>query len=118
MQFTTKTIGYLFFAGIINLAISSAAANDEFRVTLLGTGDPIPRTDRFGPSTLVEAGIVFRKVGPKLAVYTHLVMLSGPTIPQAPLEDLISRTRKSYDAPLVIGEDLMSFIIDDEVTQE
>ena len=28
----------------------------DFRVTLLGTGVPIPRPDRFGPSTLVEAG--------------------------------------------------------------
>ena len=27
-----------------------------FRVTLLGTGVPIPRPDRFGPCTLVEAG--------------------------------------------------------------
>ena len=31
------------------------SAND-FRVTLLGTGVPTPRPDRFGPSTLVEAG--------------------------------------------------------------
>src|SRR4051812_42606896 len=30
-------------------------AND-FRVTLLGTGVPIPNPDRFGPCTLVEAG--------------------------------------------------------------
>ena len=28
----------------------------DFRVTLLGTGMPIPSPDRFGPSTLVEAG--------------------------------------------------------------
>ncbi len=28
----------------------------NFRVTLLGTGVPIPSPDRFGPSTLVEAG--------------------------------------------------------------
>jgi ribonuclease Z len=28
----------------------------DFRVTLLGTGTPIPSPDRFGPSTLVEAG--------------------------------------------------------------
>ena len=28
----------------------------DFRVTLLGTGVPTPRPDRFGPSTLVEAG--------------------------------------------------------------
>ena len=27
----------------------------DFRVTLLGTGVPIPSLDRFGPSTLVEA---------------------------------------------------------------
>lgn len=29
---------------------------DDFKVTLLGTGTPIPAPDRFGPSTLVEAG--------------------------------------------------------------
>jgi ribonuclease Z len=32
------------------------SASSDFRVTLLGTGTPIPRPDRFGPSTLVEAG--------------------------------------------------------------
>jgi ribonuclease Z len=31
-------------------------ASSDFRVTLLGTGVPTPRPDRFGPSTLVEAG--------------------------------------------------------------
>jgi ribonuclease Z len=30
--------------------------NCDFRVTLLGTGTPIPSAERFGPSTLVEAG--------------------------------------------------------------
>jgi ribonuclease Z len=67
-------------------------------------------------TTPEEAGVVFRQVAPKLAVYTHLVMLRGPTIPQAPLESLITRTRKNYQGPLVIGEDLMSFTIGDEVT--
>ena len=28
----------------------------DFKVTLLGTGVPIPSPERFGPSTLVEAG--------------------------------------------------------------
>ena len=32
------------------------STTNDFRVTLLGTGTPIPRPDRFGPSTLVEAG--------------------------------------------------------------
>jgi ribonuclease Z len=31
-------------------------STSDFRVTLLGTGTPIPRPDRFGPSTLIEAG--------------------------------------------------------------
>jgi ribonuclease BN (tRNA processing enzyme) len=30
--------------------------DEGLRVTLLGTGTPIPRPDRFGPSTLIEAG--------------------------------------------------------------
>jgi hypothetical protein len=28
----------------------------DFQVTLLGTGVPTPRPDRFGPTTLIEAG--------------------------------------------------------------
>lgn len=33
-----------------------AGAQSDFKVTLLGTASPQPRPDRFGPSTLVEAG--------------------------------------------------------------
>ena len=58
---------------------------------------------------------MFSEVSPKLAVYSHLVMLRGPTIPEAPLPSLITRTRTNYDGPLVIGEDLMSFIIGESV---
>jgi len=67
-------------------------------------------------TTPEEAGIVFAEVSPKLAVYTHLVMLSSKTIPEAPLPTLINRTRVNYDGPLVVGEDLMSFIVDDTVS--
>ena len=41
------------------LAVSAAAPparNDTIRVTLLGTGNPRPSLERFGPATLVEAG--------------------------------------------------------------
>lgn len=34
----------------------AAYAESDFKVTLLGTASPTPRPDRFGPSTLVEAG--------------------------------------------------------------
>jgi ribonuclease Z len=67
-------------------------------------------------TTPEEAGIVFAEVNPKLAVYTHLVILRGPTIPEAPLSSLIPRTRTNYDGPLVVGEDLMSFVVGDTVS--
>ena len=37
-------------------ARAGAPETDRFRVTLLGTGNPVPQPDRFGPATLVEAG--------------------------------------------------------------
>jgi hypothetical protein len=36
--------------------VKESGQSRDFRVTLLGTGVPTPRPDRFGPSTLVEAG--------------------------------------------------------------
>jgi ribonuclease Z len=49
------------FVGLLALLLSAAVstqakADSDFKVTLLGTGTPIPDPDRFGPSTLVEAG--------------------------------------------------------------
>jgi ribonuclease BN (tRNA processing enzyme) len=42
-------------SGLFGFAAESRA-DGEFRVTLLGTASPAPRVNRFGPSTLVEAG--------------------------------------------------------------
>jgi ribonuclease Z len=41
---------------ILSTALAVAASGQNLRVTLLGTGSPQPRMDRFGPSILVEAG--------------------------------------------------------------
>src|SRR5437764_7334415 len=38
------------------LAGNPAAGQGDFRVTLIGSGIPVPAADRFGPATLVEAG--------------------------------------------------------------
>ena len=38
------------------LVVTSAAWAQDLKVTLLGTGSPLPITDRFGAATLVEAG--------------------------------------------------------------
>ena len=45
--------------GVACLALtipSPSWSADDFKVTLLGTGTPVPSPDTFGPSTLVEAG--------------------------------------------------------------
>lgn len=62
-----------------------------------------------------EAGQVFAQARPKLAVYTHLVLPTTPTIPPPTLDEVIAETRETYDGPLMVGEDLMSFEIGDEV---
>ena len=54
-----------------------------------------------------QAGTIFNKVKPKLAVYSHIVPFDAP--------DLVAHTRKTYPGPLEVGEDLMSIEIDDKV---
>jgi ribonuclease Z len=63
-----------------------------------------------------EAGLVFARTKPKLAAYTHLVFLSGEGIAPASVADLIVQTRETYNGPLVVGEDLMSFDIGETVS--
>ena len=59
-------------------------------------------------TTAEEAGRVFTKVAPKLAVYSHIVP------PDAP--NLVPDTRKTYSGPLEVGEDLMTIEIGREIT--
>src|SRR5437762_6401902 len=46
----------LMLAADHSLAQAAQLEVSDFKVTLLGTGTPVPLPDRFGPSTLVEAG--------------------------------------------------------------
>ena len=62
-----------------------------------------------------EAGLVFSRAQPKLAAYTHLVMLASETVAPPSIEQLITETRMTYSGPLVVGEDLVCFEIDDHV---
>ncbi len=61
------------------------------------------------------AGKLFAAARPKLAVYSHLVLSGLPKagIPFPTPEDLLAATRKTYDGPVVVGADLMTFKIDD-----
>jgi ribonuclease Z len=62
-----------------------------------------------------EAGLVFARAKPKLAAYTHLVMLASETITAPSIKDLVAETRMTYSGPLEVGQDLMSFSIGDSV---
>jgi ribonuclease Z len=63
-----------------------------------------------------EAGRVFAQARPKLAAFTHFVMLASEKIPPPTLDDLLTETRETYDGPLELGEDLMSFEIGETIT--
>ena len=67
-------------------------------------------------TTPEEAGIVFDRVGPKLALYSHLTLLSSPDSPEVTLEELIQRTRTNYAGRLLVGEDLMRLEIGESVS--
>jgi ribonuclease Z len=63
-----------------------------------------------------DVGRVFAQAKPKLAVYTHIVMLSSETVTEPTLADIEAETRETYAGPLQFGEDLMAFEIGDTVT--
>ncbi|WP_420964730.1 MBL fold metallo-hydrolase [Bradyrhizobium sp. B120] len=62
-----------------------------------------------------QAGKIFAQAKPKLAVYSHIVFASQPPTQDVPEDVLLKRTRTTYQGPLVIGHDLMSFVISDKV---
>lgn len=66
-------------------------------------------------TTPEEAGRVFAQARPKLAAYTHIVLQSSSTVPEPTLDEVVAETRKAYDGPLEVGEDLMSFDIGESV---
>ncbi len=59
-------------------------------------------------TTPEDAGRVFSRVKPRLAVYAHIGLLTTDSTIRAPtLEEVMAATRRTYAGPLVAGEDLM-----------
>jgi ribonuclease Z len=56
-----------------------------------------------------QAGEVFSRTKPKLAVYSHIVL------PTATEQDLLPSTRKTYSGPVEVGEDLMVITVGEKV---
>ena len=54
-----------------------------------------------------EAGKVFTRAHPRLAVYTHFTLLSRPNVAPITLQELVDQTRETYIGPLEVGRDLM-----------
>ena len=61
-------------------------------------------------TTPEQAGRVFSRVKPKLAVYNHLLLFGAATV-----EDLIPATRKEYSGPIMVGEDLLQIEIGESI---
>jgi ribonuclease Z len=59
-----------------------------------------------------QAGEIFSRVKPKLAVYSHIIPITASAC------DLIPPTRKTYNGPLEVGEDLMTIKIGGEISVE
>ena len=57
-----------------------------------------------------QAGEVFARTKPRLAVYSHIILATATN------DDLIPGTRKAYDDPLEVGEDLMVIEVGKEIS--
>jgi ribonuclease Z len=86
-----------------------AAAKDE-----LLREDEASRRIIGNHTTPQQAGTVFDRVKPRLAVYSHIILL-GPAVSALTLQELVALTRRTYSGPLEVGEDLMTIEIGDRI---
>jgi ribonuclease Z len=86
-----------------------AAAKDE-----LLRADEASRRILDNHTTPQQAGTLFERVKPKLAVYTHIILL-GPAATAVTLQELVAMTRQTYNGPLEVGEDLMTIGVGDKI---
>jgi len=91
----------------VDLLIHEAIDPVEVRARLSKSGAAQTEIDNIVAHhiTAEEAGVVFARVKPRLAVYAHISDA-----------DLVTPARKSYSGPLETGEDLMVIRIGDTVT--
>lgn len=91
----------------VDLLVHEVASPETFR----RAGSPPERAKSVVAHhvTPEQAGEVFSRTKPKLAVYSHIVL------PTATEQDLIPPTRKTYAGPLELGEDLMVMEVGEKV---
>jgi ribonuclease Z len=81
-------------------AVAGNAAESAQQLKRIGANHTTPE----------QAGEVFARAKPKLAVYNHLLLFGSATA-----EDLIPATRRKYDGLLMVGEDLLQIDIGPEI---
>ena len=91
-----------------DLLIHEVTAPDTFRRA--GVPPELAKVIIAHHTTAEQAGEVFSKVKPRMAVYSHIVR------PSATEQDLIAPTRKTYAGPLELGEDLMVIDVGETIT--
>jgi ribonuclease Z len=63
-----------------------------------------------------DAGRIFEKARPRLAVYSHIVLLTtDPAISAPTVDELVPRTRTTYAGRLEVGEDLMKIVVGEQI---
>ncbi len=63
-----------------------------------------------------ETGTVLSETGAKMGVYSHIMLGPGPRSDEEKIRELEARTRKNYDGPVIVGEDLLRFVVADQVS--
>ncbi len=96
------------FSKGVDLLVHEVVAAAEFEV-LPGYPPARIREIQSHHTTPEQAGEVFSRVRPRLAVYSHIV----PTTAAA--SGLIASTRKTYAGPLEVGEDLMTIEVGEQI---
>jgi ribonuclease Z len=67
-------------------------------------------------TTPEQAGTIFARVKPRLAVYSHVVLITTDAAFTEPRNaDVLKLTRKTYNGPLEMGEDSMTIGIGDRI---
>lgn len=92
----------------VDLLVHEVAVTESF----LRAGHPAARAARIVAhhTTPEQAGLVFARTKPRLAVYSHVCL------PDATEQDLVPPTRRHYAGPLEIGEDLMVVEVGEEIS--
>ena len=62
-------------------------------------------------TTPEEAGVVFSRTKPRMAVFSHITLVGDADNPRPGDKDIEARTRTTWSGSLVVGTDLTRFVL-------